>query len=275
MKYKELIEYANNNHIIKDYEEEAIYFLIQELEGLKRSELLIKLNEEIKNDKLIHYVDEYIYHNKPVQYLLNKAYFYDSYFYVDENVLIPRFDTEFVVEKSIEIIKNKYHGTIDICDLCTGSGCIGIVLKKNIDCNIDAIDISREALDVAYKNSILNNVEINLIQNDLLNGINKMYDVIISNPPYIDIDEDVMEIVKNNEPHLALFSEDKGMYHYKKIIDESLNNLKEDGLLIFEIPDNKCEYIYAYAYQYYQDIKYFKDYNNQRRMMVITNRRLK
>ena len=275
MKYKELIEYANNNHIIKDYEEEAIYFLIQELEGLKRSELLIKLNEEIKNDKLIHYVDEYIYHNKPVQYLLNKAYFYDSYFYVDENVLIPRFDTEFVVEKSIEIIKNKYHGTIDICDLCTGSGCIGIVLKKNIDCNIDAIDISREALDVAYKNSILNNVEINLIQNDLLNGINKMYDVIISNPPYIDIDEDVMEIVKNNEPHLALFSEDKGMYHYKKIIDESLNNLKEDGLLIFEIPDNKCEDIYKYAYQYYQDIKYFKDYNNQRRMMVITNRRLK
>ena len=275
MKYKELIDYANNNHKIKDYEEEAIIFLIQEIDHLNRSELLIKLNDDIKNDELIEKVNKYIYDNIPVQYLVHKAYFYDSCFYVDENVLIPRFDTEFVVEKSIEIIKNKYQNKIDVCDLCTGSGCIGIVLKKNIDCNVDAIDISKEALDVAYKNSIINNVDINLIQNDLLNGIDKVYDVIISNPPYIDINEDVMEIVKNNEPHLALYSEDKGMYHYKKIIDESLVNLKEDGLLIFEIPDNKCDDIYNYASKYYQDIKYYQDYNNQRRIMIIQNRRLK
>ncbi|MBP5408128.1 MAG: peptide chain release factor N(5)-glutamine methyltransferase [Bacilli bacterium] len=275
MKYKELIEYANNNHRIKDYEQEAIYFLIQELEGISRSELLMKLNDEVNNDELIHYVDEYIYHNKPVQYLLRKAYFYDSYFYVDENVLIPRFDTEFVLEKTIELIEKKYNHKIDICDLCTGSGCIAVILKKHIDCDIDAIDISKEAILVAKKNILLNNVDVKLIQNDLLDGIDKVYDIIISNPPYIDKDEYVMDIVYQNEPHLALFSEDKGLYHYKRIIDQSLNNLKDNGTLIFEIPDNKCDMIKEYASRYYDDITYYKDFNNQRRIMIIESRKKK
>lgn len=275
MKYKELIEYANNNHKIKDYEKEAIYFLIQELEGISRSELLMKLNDEVNNDELIHYVDEYIYHNKPVQYLLHKAYFYDSYFYVDENVLIPRFDTEFVLEKTIELIEKKYNHKIDICDLCTGSGCIAVILKKHIDCDIDAIDISKEAILVAQKNIVLNNVDVKLIQNDLLDGIDKKYDIIISNPPYIDKDEFVMDIVYQNEPHLALFSEDKGLYHYKRIIDQSLNNLKDNGTLIFEIPDNKCDMIKEYASRYYDDITYYKDFNNQRRIMIIESRKKK
>lgn len=275
MKYKELIEYANNNHKIKDYEKEAIYFLIQEVEGISRSELLMKLNDEVNNNELIHYVDEYIYHNKPVQYLLHKAYFYDSYFYVDENVLIPRFDTEFVLEKTIELIKKKYNHKIDICDLCTGSGCIAVILKKHIDCDIDAIDISKEAILVAKKNIVLNNVDVKLIQNDLLDGIDKKYDIIISNPPYIDKDEYVMDIVYQNEPHLALFSEDKGLYHYKRIIDQSLNNLKDNGTLIFETPDNKCDMIKEYASRYYDDITYYKDFNNQRRIMIIESRKKK
>ena len=275
MKYKELIEYANNNHKIKDYEQEAIYFLIQEVEGISRSELLMKLNDEVNNDKLIHYVDEYIYHNKPVQYLLHKAYFYDSYFYVDENVLIPRFDTEFVLEKTIELIEKKYNHKIGICDLCTGSGCIAVILKKHIDCDIDAIDISKEAILVAKKNIVLNNVDVKIIQNDLLDGIDKKYDIIISNPPYIDKDEYVMDIVYQNEPHLALFSEDKGLYHYKRIIDQSLNNLKDNGTLIFEIPDNKCDMIKEYASRYYDDITYYKDFNNQRRIMIIESRKKK
>lgn len=272
MKYKEIIEYANNNHKIQDYEIDAIYFIIEEVNHINRSSLLLKLNDELENEEIIKkYIDKYIYDCIPVQYLLNCAYFYDSKFYVNEDVLIPRFDTEVVVDEAINIIKSEFKNKpIDIVDIGTGSGCIAISLAKNINYNsIDAIDISKKALDVASLNAKSNNVDINFIQNDLLIGINKLYDVIISNPPYIDKGEYVMEIVDKNEPKEALYSKDNGLYHYKRIIDESINNLKGQGILIFEIPDNKCDDIIKYAKVYYNNIEYKKDYNNQRRVLII------
>ncbi|MBO7080246.1 MAG: peptide chain release factor N(5)-glutamine methyltransferase [Bacilli bacterium] len=272
MKYKEIIEYANNNHKIQDYEIDAIYFIIEEVNHINRSSLLLKLNDELENEEIIKkYIDKYIYDCIPVQYLLNCAYFYDSKFYVNEDVLIPRFDTEVVVDEAINIIKSEFKNKpIDIVDIGTGSGCIAVTLAKNINYNsIDAIDISKKALDVASLNAKSNNVDINFIQNDLLIGINKLYDVIISNPPYIDKGEYVMEIVDKNEPKEALYSKDNGLYHYKRIIDESINNLKGQGILIFEIPDNKCDDIIKYAKVYYNNIEYKKDYNNQRRVLII------
>ena len=272
MKYKEIIEYANNNHKNKDYEIDAIYFIIEETNHLKRSDLLLRLSDEIENEKtILKYIDKYIYDCIPVQYLMHTAYFYDSKFYVDENVLIPRFDTEVVVENAIDIINKEFKSCIiDIVDIGTGSGCIGVCLAKHIKgVRVDAIDISPQAINIAKMNAKENNVDINFIQNDLLENINKKYDVIISNPPYIDEDEYVMDIVKNNEPKIALFSKDKGLYHYKKIIDESINNLKEKGVIIFEIPDNKCDDIINYASKYYSSIEYKKDYNNQRRVLII------
>lgn len=272
MKYKEIIEYANNNHKIQDYEIDAIYFIIEEVNHINRSSLLLKLNDELENEETVKkYIDKYIYDCIPVQYLLNCAYFYDSKFYVNEDVLIPRFDTEVVVDEAINIIKSEFKNKpIDILDIGTGSGCIAVTLAKNINYNsIDAIDISKKALDVASLNAKSNNVDINFIQNDLLIGINKLYDVIISNPPYIDKGEYVMEIVDKNEPKEALYSKDNGLYHYKRIIDESINNLKGQGILIFEIPDNKCDDIIKYAKVYYNNIEYKKDYNNQRRVLII------
>lgn len=272
MKYKEIIEYANNNQRIKDFEIDAIYFIIEEVNHINRSGLLLKLNEEIENEEIIKdYIDKYIYDCIPVQYLLHCAYFYDTKFYVDENVLIPRFDTEVVVEEAINIIKEEFDGqSIDVVDIGTGSGCIAVTLAKNIKYNtIDAIDISKKALEVASINAKENQVNINFIQNDLLEGINKQYDIIISNPPYIEKGEYVMQIVDKNEPKEALYSADNGLYHYKRIIDESTNNLKEKGILIFEIPDNKCDDIIKYAKVYYNDIEYKKDYNNQRRVLII------
>ena len=272
MKYKEIIEYANNNRKILDYEIDAIYFIIEEVNHLKRSEILLKLDDEIDaEDKIKELVDKYIYDNIPVQYLLHCAYFYDSKFYVDENVLIPRFDTEVVVDEAINIIKSEYRERhIDIVDIGTGSGCIAISIAKCVECaSIDAIDISNEALNIAKINAQNNNVDINFINNDLLEGIDKSYDIIISNPPYIEDEEYVMDIVKNNEPHIALFSADKGLYHYKRIIDESINHLKEKGIIIFEVPDNKCDDIISYASKYYKSCEYKKDYNNQRRVLII------
>ena len=272
MKYRELFKYARDNNQIKDFEEEAIYFLIEEINHLKRHEIILKMNDDLDNeDILMEKVNRYIKDNIPVQYLLNTAYFYGNKFYVNENVLIPRFDTEILVDKSIDLINNKKCRVVDIG---TGSGIIAISIKlKCENAIVDGIDISPLALDVAKKNAHDLNADINFINNDLLYGIDTKYDFIISNPPYIDGDEYVSDIVRSNEPSLALFSEDKGLYHYKKIIQSSLNNLNDAGVLLFEIPDNKCDALMEYASMYYQDIEYIKDYNNQRRVLIIKNRK--
>ena len=275
MKYIELINYSKykafNN---KDFEIEAVYYLIEEIINISKSELIMKMNQSIESDKeekLIKAINEYIYNNKPVQYIIGHAYFYGNKFQVSENVLIPRFDTEVVVEKAIEEIKRTFKDeSIRIVDVGTGSGCIAITLFKELNnVIVDAIDISIDALNVAKKNASLLNCDINFIENDMLEGLDFKYDVIISNPPYIDEIEDIMDLVRNNEPKLALFSADNGLYHYKTIIDQSLVNLKENGIIIFEIPDNKCDKISEYASKYYNDIKVYKDYNNQRRVMII------
>ena len=171
----------------------------------------------------------------PVQYIVGNVDFYGSIIDVNESVLIPRFETEELVSKTIERIKNKFNDKIDILDLGTGSGCIIITLKKKINSNCDAIDISVKALEVAKKNSIKNNVEINFIQNDFLENINKKYDVIISNPPYISYDEEIMDIVKKNEPKLALYADNNGLDCYEKILKNIKNNLKGKFIIAFEI----------------------------------------
>lgn len=275
MKYIELINYSKDKAFNnKDFEIEAVYFLIEEIMNISKSELIMKMNHEIESDKekkLIKAIDEYIYNNKPVQYIIGHTYFYGNKFLVSENVLIPRFDTEVVIEKAIEEIKRTFKDeSIRIVDVGTGSGCIAITLFKELNnVIVDAIDISSAALNVAKKNASLLNCDIHFIENDMLKGLNFKYDVIISNPPYIDEIEDIMDLVRNNEPKLALFSADNGLYHYKTIIDQSLVNLKENGIIIFEIPDNKCDKISEYASKYYNDIKVYKDYNNQRRVMII------
>lgn len=275
MKYIELINYSKDKAFNnKDFEIEAVYFLIEEIINISKSELIMKMNQSIESDKeekLIKAINEYIYNSKPVQYIIGHAYFYGNKFQVSENVLIPRFDTEVVVEKAIEEIKRTFKDeSIRIVDVGTGSGCIAITLFKELNnVIVDAIDISIDALNVAKKNASLLNCDINFIENDMLEGLDFKYDVIISNPPYIDEIEDIMDLVRNNEPKLALFSADNGLYHYKTIIDQSLVNLKENGIIIFEIPDNKCDKISEYASKYYNDIMVYKDYNNQRRVMII------
>ena len=143
---------------------------------------------------------------EPIQYIIGNVEFYGYKINVNKNVLIPRFETELLVEKTINYIKKYYNKKIDIIDLGTGSGCIAITLKKEIDCNMDALDISKKALEVAKNNAKLNDVEINFINKDMLTPLDKKYDVIISNPPYISYDEEIMDIVKNNEPNIALYA---------------------------------------------------------------------
>ena len=210
---------------------------------------------------------------EPVQYIIGNVEFYGYKFNVNKNVLIPRFETEELVEKTIKYIKKYFNKKIDIIDLGTGSGCIAITLKKEIDCNMDALDISVDALEVAHENAKINNAEINFINDDMLNPLNKKYDVIISNPPYISYDEEIMDIVKNNEPELALYAKNNGLYYYEEIIKNANKYLKEKNILAFEIGYKEGEYLKEYSKKYFKDaiIKVEKDLSGKDRFLFIIN----
>lgn len=159
----------------------------------------------------------------PIQYLIGYVNFYGNKMLVNKDVLIPRYETEYLVEKTLNYIKKYNINNPNILDLCTGSGCIGLTLKKELQrCNVTLSDISNKALRVAKKNKKSLNLDVRIVKSDLFNNINDKYDVIISNPPYIMDDEIIPQNVLN-EPPLALFSGPKGIDH----IDRILMNIKD------------------------------------------------
>lgn len=209
---------------------------------------------------------------EPVQYIIGNVDFYGCSIVVNPNVLIPRFETEGLVEKIIQ--KNlQYHQTIKIADLGTGSGCIAIALKKHLKCEVDAVDISKKALEVARQNAKDNHVEITFYEGDFLKPLTGMYDVIVSNPPYISYNEEIMELVKNNEPKIALYAEQNGYACYYKIIKNAKNHLKKGGLLAFEIGYQQGNELKKYAQQIFQTayITVERDLQGKERYLFIEN----
>ena len=242
------------NEKLKDinYDKQDIYSILEYVTGidinklmLNKDSYLLSLNNEIKADILL---DKYYFEKYPLQYITHKQYFYNEKYYVDENVLIPRSDSEILVEKAIEYINKE--NLKNIVDLCTGSGALGISIAKNSDINkMTLIDISSQALKIAKKNIRLNNMDdkVSILQSNLLeNKIveikkqeeyeDKKVDMIVSNPPYIktDVLSSLDEEVKK-EPKLALDGGKDGLDFYNKIIEESKKVLKPNGILIFEI----------------------------------------
>lgn len=210
----------------------------------------------------------------PIQYIIGEVNFYGYDFKVNKNVLIPRYETELLVDKTIKKIKQLFiNKSVDIIDLGTGSGCIAITLKKELNANVTALDISKKAIDIAKQNAKINNVNINFINQDMTTYNNNKFDVIISNPPYISYDEEIMDIVKDNEPHLALYAKDNGLYFYEKILENIPNITKDKYLICFEIGAYQAEDIKNIAKKYLKDINISvdKDYANLDRYIFITN----
>lgn len=191
---------------------------------------------------------------EPVQYIVGNVEFYGCSIIVNPNVLIPRFETEGLVEKVINKVGNRIN-TLKIVDLGTGSGCIAIALKKNLNCNMDAVDISNSALEVAKENAWQNAVDITFFEGNFLNPLNCTYDVIVSNPPYIAYDEEIMDIVKKNEPKVALYAEENGLSCYYEIIKNALNYLKPNGILAFEIGYQQGNILKEYAKKFFPNAK--------------------
>lgn len=208
---------------------------------------------------------------EPVQYIVGNVDFYGLHFIVNKNVLIPRFETEELVEKTIHMIKKYFKKNLDIVDLGTGSGCIAITLKKELNANVDAVDISDKALEVAKQNAFHNKADINFYLGDMLKPLSKKYDVIISNPPYISRTEEIMKIVKNNEPHTALYADHDGLYFYEEILKNAKNYLKDQYLIAFETGETQGERIQKMAEQYLEhcDVKIEKDLTGSNRFVFI------
>lgn len=211
---------------------------------------------------------------EPVQYIVGDVNFYGNILNVDKRVLIPRPETEELVEKTLKLINYKFDSNVSIIDLGTGSGCIPITLKKELPkADISAVDISLDALEVARSNAILNNVDINFIHSNLLNNVKGKFDIIISNPPYIRYDEEIMDIVKNNEPHLALYADNDGLYFYEEILKTCSRYLKDRFLIAFEIGQEQGESIVDLANKYLDNIKVWveKDFRGLDRFVFISN----
>lgn len=212
---------------------------------------------------------------EPVQYIVGDVDFYGNIIKVNKNVLIPRRETEELVEKTIEYIKKLFpNQNISMLDIGTGSGCIPITLKKHFsNSNISAVDISEDALKVAVDNSLSNNVNIDFIQSNLFENVSGKYHCIISNPPYIKEDEEIMDIVKNNEPHLALYAPNEGLYFYEEILKEANKYLEDKFIIAFEIGETQGEDILAIAGKYFPTSKLLleKDLQHLDRFVFIIN----
>lgn len=216
-----------------------ILLLIYEIFDLDFSKWTMYKYETIKDISKLETLKEYVEKrltNMPVQYIVNKAYFCGLPLYVDENVLIPRFDTEVLVEEVLNLgDKNK-----KILDVCTGSGAIAIALKKLGKFErVDALDISEEALKIAKKNAKALECDINFLKSDMFSSLTceNKYDIIVSNPPYIQshIVDSLERQVKDFEPRLALDGDIDGMKFYKIIEKNFMNFLSPGGILALEI----------------------------------------
>ena len=226
-------------------EVESFFFILTEyLHNLKRIDLALNTKFEISEAEVQKWeaIISELKTEKPIQYIIGETWFYDSKFYVNEHTLIPRPETEelvdwiFATEK-----KNDKKEKLTILDIGTGTGCIPISLKKNLpQAEVSAIDVSEEALKVAQRNALENKVEINFILQNILEteDLKQQFDIIVSNPPYVR-NMEKQEIKKNVlafEPHLALFVEDNdALLFYRKIAQLALKSLTPNGLLFFEI----------------------------------------
>lgn len=224
--------------------ESFFFILIEYFHNLKRIDLALNPDFEISDEEVLKWeaIISDLKTEKPIQYSIGETWFYDSKFYVNEHTLIPRPETEELVDWIIQTHKSK--DKIEksaILDIGTGTGCIPISLKKNIpQAEVFAIDVSEEALKIAHKNAETNRVVVNFILQNILEteDLNQNFDVIVSNPPYVrnlekqEIKKNVLEF----EPHLALFVEDTdALLFYRKIAQLALKNLTANGLLFFEI----------------------------------------
>lgn len=253
----------------------ARFLLMYMLDEMRKfnENLALELTEE-DEQKYFQLINKHIKDDTPLSHLVGFEYFYDRKFKVTSDVLSPRMETEELVYKVIDYIRKNNLTNIKILDLCTGSGIIGITLKKELeefDVKILASDISSRALTVAKENASSLKADISFVESDLFSNIQDKFDIIVSNPPYIAHDDKktIKENVLNYDPHLALFAGEEGMYFYRNIIEKSRSYLNEKGIMFFEIGYDQKEKIITLGENNKFETVVYKDINGRDRIAVL------
>ncbi|MDO5520405.1 MAG: peptide chain release factor N(5)-glutamine methyltransferase [bacterium] len=244
------------------------WYLLEYCFGVTRATYYMDMNAAADPEKYQWYLSllEKRKERIPLSQITNSRDFYGFEFYVNENVLTPRQETEILVEEALKICENK-----SVLDVCTGSGCIIISLSKCTTLSkACGVDISEKALEVANKNKQLLEADVTLLQSDLFSNVTDTFDVIVSNPPYIptkDIDE-LMPEVRLHEPMLALDGTEDGLEFYRKIVKASHQYLNKTGTIIFEIGYDQGEAVSTLLKEAgYIDVKVIKDLTGRDRVV--------
>ncbi|MDE1692721.1 peptide chain release factor N(5)-glutamine methyltransferase [Streptococcus suis] len=237
MNYAQLFAAYEEQLVAIGEEAESLSFTFRGLKGLNFTEFLLLLRQEVTptDKEEIDAIFQQLSQHRPAQYIIGKADFHGLEFAVDERVLIPRPETEELVDL---ILQENSRAGLRILDIGTGSGAIAISLAKaRPDWEVVAVDISKDALAVAQENARTNQVSVHFLESDVLQAVTGHFDIIVSNPPYISPDDtdEVGLNVLTSEPHLALFAEEDGMAIYRQIAEQAGTFLKENGKLYFEI----------------------------------------
>ena len=272
MTFKDILDeatrYLQSHHI--DEADCSAWQLMEFVWGINRSYYFAHSDDIIMGREKTRYMSlvRRRAEHEPLQYLTGKAYFMGYEFYVDENVLIPRFDTEILVDEVGKLVRPDD----SILDMCSGSGCIAIALElEHTGLHITGVDISIKAIDVARRNAADLKANISFIESDLFASVSGKYNIIVSNPPYIRtavIDELMME-VREHEPRLALDGTADGLHFYRRIISQAKDFLVSDGYLAFEIGyDQAGEVSILMSEAGYHDIRVIKDLAGLDRVVI-------
>jgi len=244
------------------------FLLLEYVTGMDRSHFFLNAGEAAAPAEVQRYREllEQRARHIPLQHITGEQEFMGFPFYVNGHVLVPRQDTECLVELALAYVEGKH-----VLDMCTGSGCIAVslmLLGRPAACC--GVDISGHALGVARKNAERNKADVDFLESDLFEKVTGIYDVIVSNPPYIppDVIEGLSEEVREYEPYLALNGGEDGLLFYRRITKESVMHLSEDGMLFYEIGSEQAEDVIAIMEEAgFRDVDCRKDYAGNDRVV--------
>lgn len=284
---KDVLEYGRNSLLNNHIDSREARLLLAYSMGISTNDLI--KYEECSEEQYLSYIQniEKRISGIPYAYITGRKEFMKLDFKVNNHTLIPREDTEILVQKAIEIIGNiksakkfvtSRKEKVSILDMCTGSGCIAISIAKYVsNCVVDAVDISKDALLVAKENAKNNQTKVNFIQSNLFQKVNNKYDIILSNPPYIESSEiNNLQKEVQAEPNIALDGGKDGLDFYRKISKDATLFLKENGILMFEIGFKQASDVSnILVSNEFKNVEIIKDLSGNDRVIIAVNNHTK
>lgn len=273
MKLAQLFSVFEEELIRQGEEAESLSFVYRSLKNLSFTDFVFALQQEVTEEEevFVKGIFQQLAAHKPAQYIIGQADFYGMQLKVDERVLIPRPETEELVEL---ILAENPETNLSVLDIGTGSGAIALALAKNRqDWSVTAADISQDALDLASENAKNQNLQIFLKKSDCFTEISEKYDIIVSNPPYISR-EDESEVglnVLHSEPYIALFADEEGLAIYRRIAEDAKDYLKDGGKIYLEIGYKQGQSVPELFKKHLPEkrVRTLKDQFGQDRMVVV------